>query len=108
MHMSKGLCTLLLQLRMQAYGYALTGISNRYHPVMFRGTPPRAYLQRRPQRQGVIMNLRLPDGTARCSDHMDASSHQGVTSDPCLYCPTAPVFTPGSDVSECGQYEVGP
>ena len=34
------------------------------------------------------MNFRLYDGTVRCTDHMDASSYQGTTSDPCAYCPT--------------------
>lgn len=33
------------------------------------------------------MNYRLYDGTVRCADHFDASSYQGVTSDPCAYCP---------------------
>lgn len=33
------------------------------------------------------MNFRLYDGTVRCMDHMDASSYQGTTSDPCAYCP---------------------
>lgn len=32
------------------------------------------------------MNVRLYDGTVRCYDHMDASSYQGQTSDPCTYC----------------------
>lgn len=33
------------------------------------------------------MNVRLYDGTVRCSDHFDATGYQSETSDPCLYCP---------------------
>lgn len=33
------------------------------------------------------MNVRLYDGTVRCAQHMDASSYQGQTTDPCLHCP---------------------
>jgi len=33
------------------------------------------------------MNVRLYDGTVRCAEHMDASTFQGLTSDPCTYCP---------------------
>ena len=32
------------------------------------------------------MNYRLSDGTVRCEACMDASSYQGITTDPCLYC----------------------
>jgi hypothetical protein len=42
----------------------------------------------------VIMNFRLYDGTVRCADHMDASSYQGTTSDPCAYCPTESTTCP--------------
>lgn len=36
-------------------------------------------------------NVRLYDGTVRCSDHFDASSYQSETSDPCPYCPSLEV-----------------
>lgn len=34
------------------------------------------------------MNVRLYDGTVRCSDHFDASGYESTTTDPCTYCPT--------------------
>lgn len=37
------------------------------------------------------MNYRLNDGTVRCGSHLDASTYQGSTSDPCLYCGVTPV-----------------
>jgi len=36
------------------------------------------------------MNFRLYDGTVRCPECMDASSYQGETSNPCLYCQGVP------------------
>lgn len=33
------------------------------------------------------MNVRLYDGSVRCGKHMDASSYEGMTNDPCAYCP---------------------
>lgn len=36
----------------------------------------------------MTTNLKLYDGTTRCHDHMDASSYQGQTDEPCTYCPT--------------------
>lgn len=41
------------------------------------------------------MNVQLTDGTARCADHMDASSYVRLTDSPCLYCQEATV-TPAS------------
>lgn len=32
------------------------------------------------------MNVRLNDGTVRCTDHFDASTYASLTDDPCLYC----------------------
>jgi hypothetical protein len=32
------------------------------------------------------MNIRLNDGTVRCSAHFDAASYEGVTDEACLYC----------------------
>lgn len=32
------------------------------------------------------MNVRLHDGSVRCTAHYDASSYQSMTDDPCLYC----------------------
>ena len=32
------------------------------------------------------MNVRLYDGTVRCSDHFDTSVYESTTNDPCLYC----------------------
>lgn len=40
------------------------------------------------------MNVRLYDGTVRCGEHMDASSHQGMTDDACLYCPVEALPVP--------------
>lgn len=36
------------------------------------------------------MNVRLYDGTVRCPQCFDASSYESDTSDPCLYCQSAP------------------
>lgn len=33
------------------------------------------------------MNVRLYDGSVRCGEHMDASSYESMTNDPCSYCP---------------------
>lgn len=32
------------------------------------------------------MNVRLSDGTVRCAEHFDASTYEGMTDAPCLYC----------------------
>jgi hypothetical protein len=34
------------------------------------------------------MNVRLYDGTVRCSDHFDTSAYESTTNDPCTYCPS--------------------
>jgi len=33
------------------------------------------------------VNVRLYDGSVRCGEHMDASSHESMTEDACTYCP---------------------
>jgi hypothetical protein len=55
------------------------------------------------------MNVRLYDGTVRCMDHMDASSYESDTTDPCLYCgDKVRAISPRTDersyVTEYGDY----
>lgn len=61
--------------------------------------------------QGETMNVRLYDGSVRCGEHMDASSYESLTNDPCTYCPQeedcgfAEVPTAGPEDAETAEWE---